>query len=129
MPHSRFIFHIFSEDVSSGTCLLVILELVAGTGINSDKLKRFDGHGSKRTTIKYGPFQVSPARLNYEEKRLYIHKMVVKADVDNDDRYVIATSIDTRHGMKSVLQMSATKPCSECLITSIQAGLKYPNGS
>ena len=31
-------------------------------------------------------------RLNYEEKRLYIH---AKADVDNDDCYVIATSIDS----------------------------------
>ena len=30
-------------------------------------------------------------RLNYEEKRLYIHEIGGGGDVDNDDCYVIAT--------------------------------------
>jgi len=34
-------------------------------------------------------------RLSYEEKRLYIHEIGGGANVDNDDCYVIATSIDT----------------------------------
>jgi hypothetical protein len=33
-------------------------------------------------------------RLNYEEKRLYVHEIGGGADVDNDDCCVIATSID-----------------------------------
>ena len=33
-------------------------------------------------------------RINYEEKRLYIHDIRGAGDVDNDDCDVIATSID-----------------------------------
>ena len=48
------------------------------------------GVDRKKRIIKVGHL----CRLNYEEKRLYIHEIGGGGDVDNDDCYVIATSID-----------------------------------
>jgi hypothetical protein len=34
-----------------------------------------------------------------------------------------------KHGMKEFNELDVEKPCKNCLITSLQAGLEYPNGS
>jgi hypothetical protein len=34
-----------------------------------------------------------------------------------------------KHGMKEFNELDVEKPCNNCLITSLQAGLEYPNGT
>lgn len=38
-------------------------------------------------------------------------------------------SMDVNNGMKDFTQAMVQKPCSDCLLTWMQAGLEYPNGS
>lgn len=40
-----------------------------------------------------------------------------------------APSSDDDGGMKAFVVQNATKPCDECLVTFMQAGLEFPNGS
>jgi hypothetical protein len=40
-----------------------------------------------------------------------------------------APPFSTDNGMKEFTEMDAEKPCQDCLITAIQAGLEYPNSS
>lgn len=41
----------------------------------------------------------------------------------------MAPSASEQNGMKTFLDRNAMKPCSDCLITYMQASLQYPNGS
>ena len=40
-----------------------------------------------------------------------------------------APPFSEENGMKEFQEMDAEKPCMDCLLISIQAGLEYPNGS
>jgi hypothetical protein len=42
--------------------------------------------------------------------------------------YLVPSSTET-NGMKEFTDSASEKPCSDCLIVSITAGLEYPNGT
>jgi hypothetical protein len=56
-------------------------------------------------------------RLNYEEKRLYIHEIGGGADVDNNNCCVIATSIDR----KRLPPTNTIYPIRICTLTALQS--------
>ena len=41
----------------------------------------------------------------------------------------LAPSASQGNGMQTFLEANATLPCNDCLITFMQAGLEYPNGT